>query len=330
MLPPRLLLASLALTSLAATAEPDSYRLGTQRFIAEIAETHGFDASALEALLAQARYRQSIIDAMNQPYEAKPWRDYRKLFLTPERIRGGADFWRANAATLQRAEASFGVQPEIIVAIIGVETSYGANVGRYPVLDALTTLGFSYPKRADFFRSQLTELLELAREEQIKPAELRGSYVGAMGLPQFIPSSYRAYAVDFDADGQRDLWRSNADVIGSVANYFKQHGWRPDGSVAFRAQVTTAHLQGLEIAEKRPIAPKLTLEALQESGVSWEPNLLDSATPASLIRLDGPEEEYWIGLENFYVITRYNHSNLYAMAVHQLSEAIRAAFAEAG
>ncbi|NEV62557.1 lytic murein transglycosylase B [Thiorhodococcus minor] len=328
--PLRPFLAALVLAASAATAEPDSYRDGSQQFIADMVERHGFEASALESLLAQASYRQSIIDAMNRPYEAKPWRDYRKLFLTPERIRGGVAFWRANRETLARAEAGFGVKPEVIAAIVGVETSYGANLGSYPVLDALTTLGFSYPRRADFFRAQLAELLLLAREEDIEPAELRGSYAGAMGLPQFIPSSYRAYAVDFDADGRRDLWGSKADVIGSVANYFQEHGWRPGVPVAFPAEMAAARINGLEVAEKRPIEPRLTLEALQEAGVSWAPRALDSATPASLLRLDGVEDEYWVGLDNFYVITRYNHSNLYAMAVYQLSEAIRAAFAEAG
>lgn len=327
--PTRLLLALLAAAPLVTTAAPDAYTSGAERFIADMTEAHGFDPEALRALLGGARYTQSIIDAMDRPYEAKPWRDYRRLFLTPARIRDGVAFWTANARTLDRAEREYGVKPEVIVAIIGVETSYGANVGRYPVLDALTTLGFAYPKRADFFRSQLEALLLLAREERIQPSEAHGSYAGALGKPQFIPSSYRAYAVDFDGDGRRDLWESDADVIGSVANYFKQHGWRAGQPVAFRARVTAPLPSDLEIAEKRPLEPSSTLEALQEAGVSWPPSPLDSATPAGLIRLDGVDDEYWVQLENFYVITRYNHSNLYAMAVHQLSEAIRAAYSKA-
>ncbi|MBK1724216.1 lytic murein transglycosylase B [Thiocystis violacea] len=329
MLTLRLSLVLLALTAASADAAPETYRQGAERFIADMTAKHGFDPKVLADLLGQATYRQSIIDAMNRPYEGKPWRDYRRLFLTPERIQGGAAFWTENADALSRAEADYGVKPEIIVAIIGVETSYGANLGSHRALDALTTLGFAYPKRADFFRSELEAFLLLAREEDLSPVEVRGSYAGAFGKPQFISSSYRAYAVDYDTDGRRDLWRSNADVVGSVANYFKQHGWRSGESVAFPARLAPEFQGAVEVAEKRPLKPSLTLEALQESGVAWDASVPDSSAPAVLILLDGVETEHWVGLQNFYVITRYNHSNLYAMAVHQLSQAIRAAHAKA-
>ncbi|EGV34033.1 lytic murein transglycosylase B [Thiorhodococcus drewsii AZ1] len=316
--------------SFAASAEPpDAYRTGIERFVADMDGEQGFDAETLRGLLSQASYRQSIIDAIQRPYEAKPWRDYRKIFITPERIRGGARFWRENAATLERAEATFGVKQEIIVAIIGVETNYGANVGTYPVLDALSTLGFAYPPRADFFRGELEDFLRLTREEEIDPLRAVGSYAGAMGKPQFIASSYRAYAVDFDGDGRRDLWNSDADVIGSVANYFSQHGWRSGEAVAYPARSPQDSPQTLAIAEKAPLAPNLTAGALSNAGVEWDATL-PAETPLTLLRLDGDGrhgedgDEYWIGLTNFYVITRYNHSNLYAMAVHQLSESIRA------
>ncbi len=237
---------------------------------------------------------------------------------------GGVDFWRDHAAILSRAESTYGVAPEIIVAIIGVETNYGANVGTHRVIDALTTLGFAYPKRADFFRSELVEYLLLTREEEIDPLVALGSYAGAVGKPQFISSSYRAFAVDFDADGRRDLWHSDPDVIGSVANYFQHHGWRPGKAVAIPATFSGDDPpRGLAVSEQEPLTPSLTAESLRAAGVAWTAPLEPSA-PLTLIRLPGPVDEYWIGLDNFYVVTRYNHSNLYAMAVHQLSQEIRA------
>ncbi|WP_295402695.1 lytic murein transglycosylase B [uncultured Thiocystis sp.] len=304
-------------------AAPDDDRAGVQRFVAEMTERHGFDPVALQTLLETARYRPAIVDAMNRPYEDKPWPEYRALFLTPERIDAGVAFWRDHAETLTRAETAFGVAPEIVVAILGVETRYGRNLGTHRTLDALTTLGFSYPKRADFFRGELESFLLLSREEGLDPGRILGSYAGALGTPQFIPSSYRAYAVDFDGDGQRDLWHSNPDVIGSVANYFKLHGWRPGEPVAFPSELKAGLPDGVDIAGKTPLMPNRTAGDWRDAGIDWRASTAPS-TPAVLIRLAGPTDEYWIGLDNFYVITRYNHSNLYAMAILQLSEAIRA------
>jgi membrane-bound lytic murein transglycosylase B len=304
------------------TGSPASYEAELARFASEMAEKHGFDPGQLRPLLDGATYRQEIIDAMERPYEAKPWHRYRRLFLSPERITGGVTFWRDNAAILARAEKTYGVAPEIIVAILGVETSYGARLGDHLALDALTTLGFSYPKRAVFFRGELEQLLLLGRDGQVDAAGAVGSYAGALGKPQFIPSSYRAYSVDFDGDGKRDLWGSNADVIGSVANYFHRHGWQRGAPVAFRAKVPGVPPRDLGVADKKPVAPNTTADRLRSAGVEWrEPAGGD--TPATLVRLDGPEEEYWVALRNFYVITRYNHSNLYAMAVYQLSQEIK-------
>ncbi|QVL47301.1 MAG: lytic murein transglycosylase B [Thiocapsa sp.] len=309
-------------------AEPARYAAEADVFAREMVERHGFDSAELEGMLADARYSQAIIDAMNRPYEAKPWRDYRALFVTPERIAGGVTFWRDNADLLARAEADYGVAPQIIVAIIGVETNYGANVGKHRVIDALTTLGFSYPRRAAFFRRELEAFLVLSREEQLDPLGAVGSYAGAMGKPQFISSSYRNYAIDFDGDGRRDLWGSNADVVGSVANYFKQHGWRSGEPVAFAAELRSGVPAGIALVEKTTAPPDTTAGDLRAAGVAWD-EPLPAEAPANLIRLDGVEDEYWVGLNNFYAITRYNHSNLYAMAVHQLSEAIRARRSEA-
>jgi peptidoglycan lytic transglycosylase B len=323
----RLALTLLALGTWAvAAASPEERQAAVQAFVDQMVSRHGFQRDSLMALMHQARFRSDIIEIIQRPAEAKPWHQYREIFLTPARIRGGVRFWRQNQALLERAAQEYGVPPEIIVAIIGVETRYGEVTGKYRVLDALATLAFGYPKRADFFRSQLEELLLLGREEHIDLATSYGSYAGAIGLPQFMPSSYRAYAVDFDGDGRRDLWGSRADVIGSVANYFKLHGWQSGEPVALRAQSTGRPPQGLIDAGMKP---SLSLKSLTEQGITPVPQAADGATGpdtlVSLIRLEGAQgDEYWLGLNNFYVITRYNHSNLYAMAVYQLSREILA------
>jgi membrane-bound lytic murein transglycosylase B len=309
-------------------AEPASYRAGADAFIGEMVARHRFDATELERVMARATYSQAIVDAMDRPYEAQPWHRYRALFVTPERIQGGVAYWNAHAALLERAAEIYGVSPQIIVAIIGVETNYGDNLGRHRVLDALTTLGFSYPRRAAFFRKQLEEYLLLAREERIDLVGELGSYAGAMGKPQFIPSSYRAYAVDFDGDGRRDLWRSDADVIGSVAHYLARHGWRPGQPVVIQATGSVTNPAGIAVAEKTPAEPSTRAKDLGRAGIG-EAEALEPETLVTLMRLDGETDEYWITLTNFHVITRYNHSNLYALAVHQLSEAIDSARASA-
>lgn len=315
----------------AQTPEPADYTAGRAALVAQMAARHGFDPAALAGLLAQANYLQSVVDAMERPYERMPWHRYRTLFLTPQRIADGLAYWRANADTLARAQAVYGVSAETIVAIVGVETQYGRRMGDYRVLDALTTLGFAYPKRAEFFRRELESFLLLQREAGLDPLAVKGSYAGAMGKPQFIPSSYRAYAVDFDGDGRRDLWGSDADAIGSVANYFRAHGWRAGEPVAIPVTLALpprdGTLAGIAVAGHAPLAPNTTAAALRVAGVDWrEP--LESATPATLIRFDAEPDEYWLGLANFYAMTRYNNSNLYAMAVYRLSLELRARRAE--
>jgi membrane-bound lytic murein transglycosylase B len=316
--------------SLAQAAEPTGYRRGAHAFAAEMVAKNGFDPVALDRLMDRARYRQDIVDAMRRPHEGKPWSLYRPIFLTPARVEGGLAFWQAHAELLRRAERDYGVPPEIVVAIIGVETSYGGNLGRHRVIDALTTLGFAYPPRADFFRGELESFLLLAREEDVDAARVTGSYAGAVGKPQFIPSSYRAFAVDFDGDGRRDLWRSDADVIGSVANYLRQHGWKAGEPVALPAVLTpearaAVAADTLPVARKEPLSPATPVEEWSGRGVTAvEP--LDPEAPATLLLLDGAEDEFWIAFNNFYVVTRYNRSNLYAMAVHQLGREIKASY----
>ncbi len=317
-----------------AAGEPAAYTAGSRAFLANNADSLGYPPEEFAAIIADARYQQGIIDAMNRPYEAKPWRDYRRLFLTPERIDGGAAFLREHADLLRRVEVAYGVPGEIVTAIIGIETNYGGTLGSHRVLDALTTLGFAYPRRADFFSKELGEFLLLAREEQVDPRTAKGSYAGAMGMPQFIPSSYRAYAVDFDSDGRRDLWDSTADVLGSVGNYLAQHGWRRGAPVAAPAVLEAGAPRGVPVATSRPARPEQTLTQLAAAGVVPDATALTGAPPAdsraALLALDGEETEHWLGFTNFYAITRYNHSNLYAMAVFQLSQEIAARAAGRG
>lgn len=301
-------------------SKPPGLSPEVQAFVDEMVTKHDFDRQGLTQLLAGAKLRQDILDAISRPAEAKPWHQYRPIFVTEQRIQAGIEFWNANRDLLARVETEYGVPAEILVAIVGVETRYGRYRGNYPVLDALQTLAFHYPRRADFFRSELEHFLLLTREEGVPPTEAKGSYAGAMGTPQFISSSYRRYAVDFDGDGKRDLWNSLPDVLASVANYLVQHGWKSGQAITRRVTPGQAPTQPLVDAGMQPRIP---LGELKAAGISAPEDLPPDAL-ASLIRLELTDgEEYWLGLHNFYVITRYNHSNLYAMAVYQLGQALQ-------
>ena len=293
-----------------------------QAFAARMAEQYGFDADQVLTLLGKAERRDDILELMRRPAEGKPWHEYRPIFITERRIEEGVRFWNEHEADLNQLSARYQVDPEIIVAIIGVETYYGARTGSHRVLDALATLSFDYPPRARFFGKELEHFLLLAREERaIDPDRTQGSYAGAMGWGQFIPSSYRAYAVDGDDDGRRDLWGSTADVIASVANYFARHGWRRGETITEPVQVKGEYRKALTQGRK----PKLTLTQLRQRGVA----IPDHAPPdrkAKLLELEQPGDAntFWLGYHNFYVITRYNLSHKYAMAVYQLSREILA------
>jgi len=317
----RILAAILLCISATIAAKPADFERKTRDFARQMAQKHDFDQAELGRLMSDISYRQKIIDAISRPAEAKPWHQYRKIFVTESRAREGVAFWEANKGLLQQAEREFGVPQEIIVAIIGVETRYGRHAGTYPVMDALATLAFGYPKRADFFRRELEEWLLLTREEGLDLTGTKGSYAGAMGMPQFIPSSYRAYAVDFDGDGKRDLINNKADVIGSVAAYFKRHGWIQGAPITMPARGADAEHEHFV---KGGMKPSFRIDELAKSGITPKKPLPDKSL-SSLIKLEGMKgDEYWLGLNNFYVITRYNHSNLYAMAVYQLSRKILA------
>lgn len=300
-----------------------------EAFINKMVTEHGFDKAELDTLFEQVEFKQSIVKAMSRPAEkAKPWHEYRNIFLTGSRIGGGVKFWQENEAALAKAEAEYGVPAEIILAILGVETKYGRILGSYRVIDALTTLAFNYPKgddearylrRSQFFLGELEAFLILTREEGKAPLEPVGSYAGAMGLGQFMPSSYRAYAVDFDEDAKRDIWTNPTDAIGSIANYLKRHGWVPGQSIVHRTKAISA----LPEVKFNALKPSFTRQELAVAGFSLDelPKGNDYLSLISLTQKDG--EEYWLGRQNFYAITRYNHSRMYAMAVYQLAEAIR-------
>ena len=291
-----------------------------QDFIREMVMEEGFDEGELQGLFAQVEKKDSIINAMNRPAEkVLTWGEYRKIFLRQARIESGGDFWRRNQQVLTEAESEFGVPAHVIVAIIGVETLYGGNTGSYRVIDALSTLAFDYPARAPFFRSELKEFLILSREQKQSPLILKGSYAGAMGLGQFMPSSYRAYAADYDKDGFIDIWSNEADAIWSVANYLSHHGWQVDQTIAHPA-VLSGQLDAQVI--NQGLRPEHSLQQLQQAGLRPEMQLSPDLMATAMMLVGDGGDEYWIGMHNFYVITRYNHSKLYAMAVFQLAEEI--------
>lgn len=312
-----LLVVSLCCFSLSGKAEESlAQRPDVRSFIRDMSRKHHFSASELDQIFQAVTIQEKILEAMAKPYEAKPWHAYRKLFLTETRIQNGVDFWNRNADILNTLARKYGVPAEMIIAIIGIETNYGQSPGKYRVIDALATLAFAYPKRADFFRRELEEFLVLCREEGMKPGDPMGSYAGAMGMPQFMPSSFRQYAADGDGDRRRDIWNNPADAIASVARYFAIHGWQSDKPIAFPVTVNgSAH----ERLANGSLKPGRSLQEWLSLGVNAGVSLPKSVK-AALVRLDeerGPA--YWLGLQNFYVITRYNHSPLYAMAAYELS-----------
>lgn len=296
-----------------------------EAFMRDLARRHGFAESELKKIFARAQRVEPVLEAIARPAErVKSWDEYRALLITERRIAEGLEFWKNNRRTLERAEKSYGVAPEYVVAIIGVETSYGRNTGNWRVVDALTTLAFDYPPRSGFFKSELEHYLVMARDSGLDVFSVRGSYAGAIGIPQFMPSSARAYAVDFDGNGRIDLQASRADAIGSVANFLKRHGWERDADVAVEARVAGEAWRAFTSGR---FEPKHSLTELRQAGVEF-----DSPQPAgalaSLVELSNLERpSAWrVGLRNFYVITRYNRSALYAAAVTDLGRELRKAY----
>lgn len=289
-------------------------------FAARMASKHSFREEELSRWLVSAEKQQKIIDAISRPAEKTlEWKSYRKIFLTEERAAAGRAFIEQHKKAFERAESNPGLSRYFAAAVIGVETRFGQHRGTYRVIDALSTLAFDYPPRAAFFEKELEQFLLLAREQDFDPLALKGSYAGAMGYGQFIPSSYRAYAIDFDGDGVADILDNPVDAIGSVSNYFARHGWKPGQPVAEPVKVTGAQAKMASDSLK----PKRTVGDFRAAGLAVAANLPDNA-PARLLRLEGDSgAEYWLTFHNFYVITRYNHSSLYAMAVLQLANELR-------
>ena len=306
-----------------AVASPvDVTRPDVAEFIEEMAEQHDFDRDALRDILGQAEFKASIIEKISTPAERKlTWGEYRKIFMTRERINAGATFWSENREMLERINKETGVSIEMIVGIIGVETFYGRITGRDRVIDALATLAFEYPPRAKFFRNELVQFLLLAREEDIDATVPLGSYAGAMGRPQFMPSSFRAYAVDATGDGKRDIWDNWADVAGSVANYFLEHGWRPNEEVTAQATLSS-RWKGPAPEPKNTLKASDTVEGLSRKGVLFA-TALCADSKSELLTYEGDAGiEHWVGFHNFFVITKYNRSVMYALAAHQLGQQV--------
>jgi len=303
----------------AAAVEVDRYPALVQ-LIDKMHDRHGFSKTTLRGWFAQAQIVPEIIEAISRPREDLPWHEYKKLFVTEERTARGVEYWKNHADTLHRARRDYGVDPEIIVAIIGIETRYGKNTGRHSVLNALTTLALEYPRRSEFFRKELEQYLLLTRELKIDPFKIKGSYAGAMGEAQFMPSSYRHYAVDFDGDGKRDLLGNTEDAIGSVANYLKQHGWQPGEPITRDLSIE----DWLHVLI-RSLQPAMTTESTVKpaSAVVIKP---EAAPVITLEGEDGPI--YRFGYTNFNVIMRYNVSKRYAMAAFELSQALRKRYDE--
>jgi membrane-bound lytic murein transglycosylase B len=291
----------------------------------ELVQEQGFDREQLVQVFASARRQQSILEAIARPAEkTKPWYEYRAIFLNDKRLSQGLEFYAEHRQTLERAERETGVPAEIIVAVIGVETYYGRNTGSYRVIDALSTLAFDYPPRSSFFTGELKNYLILTRQQGFDPLALKGSYAGAMGYGQFMPSSFLSYAVDFDGDDVIDIWNNPVDAIGSVANYFERHGWRKGETVVVAATARGEVPLQWFVQGRKNLKPEHTVAEFAEAGLTAtrpvDPEAMASAMKFELA--DG--YEYWLGLHNFYVITRYNHSAMYAMCVYQLSRQIAA------
>lgn len=304
---------------------PLTYRTDINSYIQQVSHRYHIPPQELTSIFNRVKLQPQIIEAIERPYEAKPWPQYRGVFLTPERTAAGVKFWRTHAKDLARAEKQYGVPANIIVAILGVETYYGQRQGNYRVIDALSTLAFNYPSRAPFFRNELTEYLLLTREHKLDPFSLMGSYAGAIGQPQFMPSSYRHYAVDFSGHGRSDLRNNTTDVIGSVANYFKQHGWQYQAPVIQPATILGNHPRQLDTSAR---VPNYSLAQLSHLGIKPKHHAPNAHKVGVVVLEDRGGAPLWIAYPNFYVITRYNTSKQYAMAVYELSEAIKTQLAE--
>lgn len=297
-----------------------------QTYINELVKKHEFNKTDLEHLFKQVKWQQKIINSIRHPKEGLTWHPYSEFFITHERIQDGVDFWKKNQKLIDKIAKQYGVAPEVIVAILGVETKYGTRQGNYRVIDALSTLAFDYPQRANYFKKELTHYLLVTRENHLNPLSIKGSYAGAFGMPQFMPSSYRNYAVDFNGNGKKDLVKEKGDAVASIANYLKKNGWETNQPVAIKASVSgKQYKKYLYDGKNHKIKkPKHTIATLEKNGITPE-QPVSKEDKAILFKLEVAKDEYenWLGFNNLYVIMRYNPSINYAMAVYQLGELIK-------
>ncbi|ABI60685.1 lytic murein transglycosylase B [Nitrosomonas eutropha] len=306
---------------LAAQPTPIS-RSEVRNFITYMVNHHQYEIDELEKIFSQTNFRPDILKLISTPASAITWDEYRKRFVNMQRIRGGINFWNKHASELEQARKIYGIPEEIIVAIIGIETAYGSSTGTYRIMDALTTLAFDFPRRADYFREELEQYLLLAREQKFGLLDIKGSYAGAIGIPQFMPGSYRRYAVDFNHDGKIDLSGSAADAIGSIGNYLKEYGWEAGKPIAVRARIRSENFQKFLDAG---IEPLHSVKKLREAGIIPLDSITDDTLSALLELNSQDNRQFWLGFRNFYAITRYNRSTFYAMSVFELARAIRVA-----
>lgn len=313
----------IAYSSVCLAAQPTPIsRSEVRNFITYMVNHHQYEMNELEKIFSQTNFRPDILKLISTPASAITWDEYRKRFVNMQRIRGGINFWNKHASELEQARKIYGVPEEIIVAIIGIETAYGSSTGTYRILDALTTLAFDFPRRADYFREELEQYLLLAREQKFGLLDIKGSYAGAIGIPQFMPGSYRRYAVDFNHDGKIDLSGSAADAIGSIGNYLKEYGWEAGKPIAVRARIRSENFQKFLDAG---IEPLHSVKKLREAGIIPLDSITDDTLSALLELNSQGNRQFWLGFRNFYAITRYNRSTFYAMSVFELARAIRVA-----
>nr|WP_256328324.1 lytic murein transglycosylase B [Nitrosomonas eutropha] len=313
----------IAYSSVCLAAQPTPIsRSEVRNFITYMVNHHQYEMNELEKIFSQTNFRPDILKLISTPASAITWDEYRKRFVNIQRIRGGINFWNKHASELEQARKIYGVPEEIIVAIIGIETAYGSSTGTYRIMDALTTLAFDFPRRADYFREELEQYLLLAREQKFGLLDIKGSYAGAIGIPQFMPGSYRRYAVDFNHDGKIDLSGSAADAIGSIGNYLKEYGWEAGKPIAVRARIRSENFQKFLDAG---IEPLHSVKKLREAGIIPLDSITDDTLSALLELNSQGNRQFWLGFRNFYAITRYNRSTFYAMSVFELARAIRVA-----
>lgn len=304
-------------------AEPE-----VQTFINQVAEHYDFSPAYVKNIIEQAHYNPEVIQKMGTPYEAKPWYEYQQLFVTPERVDNGVDYWSTASKIVAWEENQYSVPGNVVLAIIGVESKYGTKMGDFRVLDTLTTLAFDYPPQAKLFQSELGSFIAMVNSYHLNPATILGSYAGAMGQCQFMPSSYLYFAVDFQDHNRPDLFNNKPDVIFSVGNFLRQHGWETDQPIAVPAKITGSQFQKVVLsATSKPTDPTLSLTQLADYGVYPAAGNYDQKLKANLLSFEGSNgPEYWLTFHNFYVLTRYNVSNLYALAVFELSVKLQLAW----